>query len=336
LFTPLRSYDPGGHRDDRGRIAKLRTVYASDLLRLQSIKEGGYVLVAMAGMDCPVCGAPPDAQRHNHAAEEIAMAHTAAAAEATKIEVEQRELSQTIASLKAETGGLRRALVRVVEDVERFDAKIQDARPKEATVRVSYEAYAQKRRQIARMLELFERRAKLLTRKAEIEAESTSEAGDSLPVGPSSTTAFEFGEVIKQVLVAWNFPDADKTQFDLASNDVTIGGKRRSANGKGVRAILHAAFNVAVFVYCIEKKLPHPGFLVLDTPLLTYREPLTSKHGDLSEDEAALKATSVAENFYKHLASRSACRQAPQHHQPHGRRAPACRGSARPNVRHLP
>ena len=67
--------------------------------------------------------------------------------------------------------------------------------------------------------------------------------------------------------------------------------------------MLHAAFSVAVIVYCIENKLPHPGFLVLDTPLLTYREPLTSKYGELSEDEAELKATNLAEHFYKHLAS---------------------------------
>src|SRR5690606_35573441 len=75
------------------------------------------------------------------------------------------------------------------------------------------------------------------------------------------------------------------------------------ANGKGVRAVLHAAFNVAIAVYCIDKGLPHPGFLVLDTPLLTYREPLKSKHGDLSDDEKVLKATSLAGKFYKHLAS---------------------------------
>ncbi|WP_299864465.1 hypothetical protein [uncultured Hoeflea sp.] len=285
------------------RFAKLRAVYASDLLRLQSIEEGGYVLVAMAGMDCPVCGASPDAQRHNHASEEIAMVHAAAAAEAGKIEVEQRELIETIASLEAETGGLRNALAQVIRDIERLDREIQDARPNEATVRVSYEKYAQKRGEISRVIELFERRAKLVARKEEIEAESTKRDGDAMPVGPTSTTAFEFGEVIKKVLTAWHFPDADKAQFDLSSNDVTISGKRRSANGKGVRAILHAAFNVAVFVYCIEKDLPHPGFLVLDTPLLTYREPLTSKHGDLSEDEAALKATSLSEYFYRHLAS---------------------------------
>ncbi|MCF5725293.1 hypothetical protein GIV38_27115, partial [Pseudomonas syringae] len=36
------------------RFAKLQAVYRSDLQRLQSIEEGGYVLVSMTGMDCPV------------------------------------------------------------------------------------------------------------------------------------------------------------------------------------------------------------------------------------------------------------------------------------------
>jgi hypothetical protein len=48
--------------------------------------------------------------------------------------------------------------------------------------------------------------------------------------------------------------------------------------------------------------LPYPGVLVLDSPLLTYREP-KSRHGKLSPDEVALKQTSLAEKFYKHLAS---------------------------------
>lgn len=100
------------------RFAKLQAVYDSDLLRLQSIEEGGYVLVAMAGRDCSVCGAPPDAQKHNHAADEILMAHTAAAAEARKIEREQRELAHVIASLQAESVGLRRTIAKLTSDTE--------------------------------------------------------------------------------------------------------------------------------------------------------------------------------------------------------------------------
>jgi hypothetical protein len=108
---------------------------------------------------------------------------------------------------------------------------------------------------------------------------------------------------VKSVLTEWRFPDADKVQFDVEAMDITVAGKLRAANGKGVRAILHAAFNVAIVVFCIDNNLPYPGFLVLDTPLLTYREPMTSRYGELSDDEKVLKKTGLAEHFYKHLAS---------------------------------
>lgn len=285
------------------RFAKLQAVYSSDLERLRSIEEGGYVLVAIAGRDCPVCGAPPDAQRHNHAADEIDMAYKAAAAEARKIALEQNELSQTMSSLEAEVYGLRGSLSPFINQIEQLDQQIAQARPLEASLRTNYEAYASKRNEIAKILEFYQRRARLVARKAEIEAEPTRREGDALPVGLDTTTAYKFGETVKSVLKSWHFPDAEKAQFDLVTNDITIGGKRRAANGKGVRAILHAAFNVALIVYCIENDLPHPGFLVLDTPLLTYREPMTSRYGELAEDEAELKQTSVAEHFYKHLES---------------------------------
>ncbi|ODU52417.1 MAG: hypothetical protein ABS98_03950 [Lysobacteraceae bacterium SCN 69-48] len=285
------------------RFAKLHAVYSSDLDRLHSIEEGGYVLGAMAGRDCLVCGAPPDAQKHNHAADEITMAHTAAAAEARKIEREQRELAQVVASLEAESVGLTRTIDKLTTDTEKLDVAIQELRPQEASLRESYELYNSKRSEILKVLDLYQRREKLATRRADIGAISTKREGEPASVGPDSTTMFEFGETVKAVLKAWKFPDADKVQFDGKTYDITVAGKSRAANGKGVRAVLHAAFNVAVVVHCIENNLPHPGFLVLDTPLLTYREPLTSRHGDLSEDEAELKATALAEHFYKHLAS---------------------------------
>ena len=285
------------------RFERLQAVYASDLQRLQSIEEGGFVLVAMAGMDCPVCGAAPGAQRHNHAAEEIALAYRAAAAEAKKIEIEQRELTQTMASLGAEAAGLGNLVRQLGDDIDELDRAIEAGRPHEVSARQSYEAYALARGRLQRVSDLYLRRAELVKLRAGLESEPTKRDGDSLSVGPDPTAAFDFGEVVKKVLKEWHFPDADKAQFDLAANDVTIGGKARAANGKGVRAILHAAFNVALIVYSIDKNLPHPGFLVLDTPLLTYREPMKSKkHGALAPDELALKATSLSEEFYRHLS----------------------------------
>lgn len=285
------------------RFSKLQEVYTSDLGRLQSLEEGGFMLVAMAGMDCPVCGAAPDTQRYNHAAEEIELAHRAAAAESRKIEIELRELGQTTASLAAEGKGLIRMVRQLDSEIDDLNDTISEARSVEVSSRQVYQAYATTRASIHNVVDLFDRRASLTDRRQELVKEPTRREGDAPAVGPDPTVAFKFGETLKKVLTAWGFPDAQKVQFDLATNDITVAGKPRAANGKGVRAILHAAFNVALAVYCIENKLPHPGVLVLDTPLLTYREPMKfGKHGDLSEDERALAATGLAELFYRHLA----------------------------------
>jgi hypothetical protein len=285
------------------RFAKLQAVYSSDLDRLHSIEEGGGLLAAMAGRDCPVCGAPPGSQKHQQAAEEISMAHSAAAAEARKIEREQRELAHVVASLQKEAFELATSIASLEGQIKEFDQRAMDLRPTEASLRSSFEDYSTQRAELGKLIDLHLRREKLASLRAEIDAASTKSEREPLPVGPESTVLFEFGKTVKAVLTEWGFPDADKIQFDAKANDITVAGKSRDANGKGVRAVLHAAFNVAVAVHCIDKGLPHPGFLVLDTPLLTYREPLTSKHGDLSDDEKALKGTSLAEKFYEHLAS---------------------------------
>ncbi len=55
-------------------------------------------------------------------------------------------------------------------------------------------------------------------------------------------------------------------------------------------------------MFCRERGLPHPGFLVLDTPMLTYRDPLRSKEGALEADEQAIRNTSLKGFFFEHLS----------------------------------
>ena len=57
------------------------------------------------------------------------------------------------------------------------------------------------------------------------------------------------------------------------------GGKERSASSKGVKAILHAVVNVALLIHCRQWNLSHLGIIMLDTPLLTYRESWRARTG---------------------------------------------------------
>jgi hypothetical protein len=46
--------------------------------------------------------------------------------------------------------------------------------------------------------------------------------------------------------------------------------------------------------FCQEKSLPHPGFVILDSPLLAYFKP----EGD---DDLELQGTDLKERFYQYL-----------------------------------
>lgn len=69
---------------------------------------------------------------------------------------------------------------------------------------------------------------------------------------------------------------------------------------------MNAAFKIGVFLYCREKGLPHPGVIVLDSPLLSYRDSIKSRHGALSDDEKEITRTGLNEHFYRFLLEKSA------------------------------
>jgi len=114
----------------------------------------------------------------------------------------------------------------------------------------------------------------------------------------------EFSQIVSRILTAWEFPGECHVSFDEKTFDLKIDGKLRTNNGKGVRAITHAAFKVALLIFCRERNLPHPGFVILDTPLLTYRDPMKSKGKDkLTEDEQVVARSPLKQKFFEHLSS---------------------------------
>lgn len=288
------------------QFATLDEVYVSDIERLQAVEEGGALLLAMTGHECPVCGAPPDAQVHKAHVEEIGRSHGAAAAEIRKIRRDRADLAGVIRSLRAEATGLRGREASLVEELSDLDASLDEARPAERGFRRRYERFGVEQDRVNRLLELYRRRDRLMVERSRLDVPvPRRKPGEKAATGLDGPTAHAFAQVVQQVLEAWGFPGKPTVSFDLERQDIRLDGKERSANGKGVRALLHAAIKVALLVYCHEQRRIHPGFVVLDTPLLTYREPLRSRHGALSADEQVLKDSGVAGRFYAHLAGLS-------------------------------
>lgn len=122
----------------------------------------------------------------------------------------------------------------------------------------------------------------------------TREGEEPAKAGIPNSVAHALSSKVADILTAWNFPGECHVYFEKQSSDFVIDGKPRASRGKGLRAITHAAVNIALLEYCQENGLSHPGFIVLDSPLLAYFKP----EGD---DDLALKGTDLKERFYDYL-----------------------------------
>jgi len=144
-------------------------------------------------------------------------------------------------------------------------------------------------------LDLYARVAKFKERRTILEQDEGQEGSSGAIIsGLPDSVAHDFSLRVSKLLKAWDFPGDCLVHFDKETTDFVIDGKPRGSRGKGLRAITHAAVTIALLEYCLENDMPHPGFVVLDSPLLAYFKP----EGD---DDRQLQGTNLKESFYSYL-----------------------------------
>lgn len=289
------------------RFEELARVYASDLERLEGLEEGGFLLQRFASMNCPLCGAVPEHQHHDHGMGGIEEQRRAVESEIGKIRSEARELAVALADADTEIVEVERRIVDLEGRLKQARFNREEAGKHEVSARSIFLGAIARCEKLESDLEGRRRLADLEAQITGIKAETVRSRqraeGIDLNLDLTNSEAHELSTVVKQVLKAWNYPGADALHFDNTDQDIVVDGKRRRDNGAGVRALLHAAFKVGVLVHSIEKGKPHPGFVILDSPLFAYRPAEEIQHGELTEDELRLRTADVATHFYRHLES---------------------------------
>jgi predicted nucleic acid-binding Zn-ribbon protein len=288
-----------------GRFEQLREVYQSDIQRLEAIEEAGFLLSLGGDRDCPLCGASPEHQKFVHGIDEIERARSAAGAEIAKIRQQNSELSATLDDLDHEAAEIEDQIDLAEAKLTDLEEQLQDLAPTANTARQRVNDILSVRDQVRRGLSLIQQRADLVGRREQLTNLRPPTKAEKPRLEVPSSALHEFAQTVSAILKEWHFPGDRHVSFDEVSFDLRIDGKARRDNGKGVRAVTHAAFKVGLLLFCRERNLPHPGFLVLDTPLLTYRDPIRSKEGALSDDEQALSNTSLKDFFFEHLSRNS-------------------------------
>ncbi len=250
----------------QARFQLLEQHYGSDHDRLAAIIEAGALFALEEGETCPICGADPKHHRPSSACDgnfdEIV---EAAKAETADLQHRVVELKQTMDGLAEEREELAERAREILPELQELQRGIIREVPSVQTVRSTTNKIIERKVGVQKSLDLVRRRDRLLDQRAQLGVvpgydSTTIVAEHSL----SGTVLDEFCQVIEAELKAWEFPSPDRVFFELPKWDISVSGKPRSSNGKGVRALLHGAFSIGLMKYCQPRKRAHPGFLVLD------------------------------------------------------------------------
>ena len=278
------------------RFALLADQYLSDLRRLDAIAEAGSRLGDMGVERCPVCGALPEHHDQEHLDSQVDpdVLTESATAEANRIRSLMSDLDTTRQEVATERDELLGEQEQLQDELAAVTTTIQEElRPRAQESAVELREAALNRQQVQRSLELLERVQALEAQIQDVQAEEVASARQEFASLPTSA-AEEFAQEVQARLAAWNFPDLDRVTFSDTEWDVVISGRPRTSHGKGVRAVTHAAFTTGLLRYCASRKKPHSGFVLIDSPLVVYREP--------DPDGVTLDA-SVKSAFFADLAS---------------------------------
>ena len=280
------------------RFGILSDQYQSDLARLGAISEAGFRLAQIPEEICPVCGALPEHHRdcymEDAPPEELAKS---CAAEALKIQALIDDLSETNSSndfqIKVKTEYTQTIHAELIEANNTIKEELQ---PRFQTLTTRIRELTDRQLVFLRALYLYESVGGFRTQLEILAKEKPQKLDKNAFANLSAAETEEFCNEVETVLREWKFPDLGRVTFSESDDDVIISGLKRASHGKGVRAITHTAFNLGLLRFCRNRSMPHPGLLVVDSPLVVYRQAVDPD----PKDEGF--PTDVKEAFYRSLS----------------------------------
>ena len=285
------------------RFLLLDDQYGADLERLQLIKSAGTLLGYFDADRCVFCGADAQHQDRDHSEYETVRLAESVDAEAARTLALKRDLGHTLAAVQTELEMAETRLRRLHSTVQDQSIRIEEMDDALRPSQFDLNELVARRSQLERWIGLRTRVSEVDQLRA-IVAREEPERVEQVTEGFAVAAQVEFAQTIRRILREWEVPGADDSSFTFVDGpDVVIQQRKRDTRGKGMRSLLHAGFAVALSEYCLQRDLPHPGFLALDTPVLTYRDADVGDTRDRGIADEEFVSGSVADAFYRYLAT---------------------------------
>jgi hypothetical protein len=250
--------------------------YESDLRRLDFLSEGAHFFRDLEDAQCPVCGQVMSVEHRHHldASANTSGVYEAAKAEAAKILALRKDLAAAVDTLGDKRAGREKENKAAVSRINEIDTTIDtEIAPVLKDNKTQLDTLIQRRVALETIKADRAHVEELRNRKSQLEQDLEKPPSSKKWASLDPTASHRFCREVQALLKEWAWRGGDgQVEFDEKSFDIRVDGKPRQSHGKGVRAILHAAFVIGLLRYCHGNNMPHPGFVLLDSPLTTLKK----------------------------------------------------------------
>ena len=255
------------------RFRQLKEKYNSDKERLTANSESASYLNKQEELDCPVCGA----EIHEESDFNIEQIIVSSIAEVAKIDIKIEDLSGVIDEIIFENNNIDKNSLSLTNEVHEIDLKLNSEITEKLKInnKILHDIGVERANYRIKKEEA-KRRDGVTLEIGNLKVEHDA-ITDEYQIPSFDSEAKALAEKISSILTRWDFPDQRNVSFDIESRDVVIGGTPRGHFGKGMRAICFSAFMIGL-MQKIGELGNHPGFIILDSPLTSYKE------GDVLDD----------------------------------------------------
>lgn len=276
------------------RFEMLESKYLSDRERLEANSEATNYIKKYQIYSCPLC----DSEINQDSDEiDLAIIVSSNASEIRKIDnhlIDLRITQEGVRKILLSNDLELKSIIQTVEEKNNIlsssiGSKLSESRTILTELDRARIKFRKERDQEQKRKEIFEEIGRLQTDLDKIK--------DSYQIAEFSKELKSLVQEISKILVRWGFKGAGNLAFDMETRDIKIDGKPRSHFGKGYRAICFSSVLLGFMEYLYPKSR-HPGFVILDSPLTTYKKRDEALEND---NEEVFLANNLIYAFYRDL-----------------------------------
>lgn len=253
------------------RYCELSSQYEADLKRLSFIVDGEANDNEKISSQCPFCdGAISISETPNYI--------DAAKSDYRKIKLQAKDLLNASESIRLEKKSLEQMIEILMLKKKATEELIEkELKPKISLLKEKLNIYKETielQNEISILKKIATQKSvDMLENEVEDEDESKYKVKEHLDYNFISTLE----KNIRGLLENCKYDNLMSVIFDKSNMDIIINGKKKGSNGKGYNAFLNSVVAIALSRYMCSKAKYYPGFLVLDSPILSLKETETKK-----------------------------------------------------------